>query len=41
MAIALGEAAAVDCHAADRDEDGTVTVDEILAVTANALDGCR
>jgi hypothetical protein len=29
-----------DCLAGDRDGDGHVTVDEIVAAVANALDGC-
>jgi len=38
--IALGNAALLDCEAADSNHDGQVTVDEILTAVNNALNGC-
>jgi len=38
--IALGTEVLAQCPAADRDGDGAITVDEILAAVAHALTGC-
>jgi hypothetical protein len=38
--IALGEAALGRCSSGDRDHDGKITIDEVLAAVHDALDGC-
>jgi hypothetical protein len=38
--IALGTTPVEDCRAGDRNDDGTITVDEILAAVSKALNGC-
>lgn len=38
--IALGNRALEECPAGDRNFDGVVTVDEIVAAVRHALDGC-
>jgi hypothetical protein len=38
--IALGNRTLGDCDAGDRNGDGTITVDEILAAVNDALNGC-
>ncbi|MFI5365129.1 MAG: hypothetical protein ACHQ4J_05855 [Candidatus Binatia bacterium] len=39
--IALGNAPAADCAAADSNCDAEITIDEILAAVNNALNGCK
>jgi hypothetical protein len=39
--MALGNAPVSSCTAGDPNRDRQVTVDEILAAVANALQGCR
>jgi hypothetical protein len=38
--IALGVAAVEDCSAFDTSDDGSVTIDELIAAVNNALTGC-
>jgi hypothetical protein len=38
--IALGNVPVADCLAGDRNQDGTITVDEILTAVYKALNGC-
>jgi len=38
--IALGNAAVSDCLAGDGNQDGAITVDEILKAVNSALNGC-
>jgi len=38
--IALGTSPLVQCEAFDRDQGGTVSVDELVAAVRNALEGC-
>ncbi|MFI5398919.1 MAG: hypothetical protein ACHQ9S_25595 [Candidatus Binatia bacterium] len=40
MNIALGNTLVAVCDAGDANHDGQITVDEILAVVNNALNGC-
>jgi YVTN family beta-propeller protein len=40
VAIALGEQPAPVCIAADRDDDGTITIAEVIGALHNALVGC-
>jgi hypothetical protein len=40
VSIALGEQPIGACEVGDRDGDGNITVDEILAAVTNALVGC-
>jgi len=39
--IALGNAPISDCLPGDANQDGQVTVDEILTAVNNALNGCQ
>jgi hypothetical protein len=38
--ISLGSSSASACLAVDRDDSGTVTIDELIAAVGNALNGC-
>ena len=38
--ISLGSAPTTACPAVDRNGDGLVTIDELIAAVGNALDGC-
>ena len=40
MRSALGDQPAGACIAADRNDDGMITIDEIIGAVGNALDGC-
>jgi hypothetical protein len=39
--IALGNAPTIDCLPGDANDDGHITVDEILMAVNNALNGCH
>jgi hypothetical protein len=39
--IALGNAQLSDCTAGDANNDGHITIDEILTAVNNALSGCQ
>ena len=39
--IALGNAPTIDCLLGDANDDGHITVDEILMTVNNALNGCH
>jgi hypothetical protein len=40
VSIALGNAGVATCLAADRNGDGQITIDELVASVGNALSGC-
>jgi len=40
VAVALGEGMPSTCPSGDANGDGSITADELVAATANALDGC-